>query len=158
MQAMQTLVNLHICPSDNCPSCISRRRSMALEIVSWSISMKIFTLVMLNKLRCPTHFQFSANQITWSRLLIQILIINDKQCRSRSVGFFRSQLIWIYIVCKGRAYPGSAGLVLSGWTGIRTCDQWICSQTCFWLGYRALHRTFCQSRKTGLDWSDAQAD
>ena len=23
--------------------------------------------------------------------------------------FFRSQLIWIYTVCKGRAYPGSAG-------------------------------------------------
>ena len=30
-------------------------------------------------------------------------------CRSRSVGFFRSQLIWIYTVCKGRAYPGLAG-------------------------------------------------
>ena len=24
-------------------------------------------------------------------------------------GFFRCQLIWIYTVCKGRAYPGSAG-------------------------------------------------
>ena len=27
-------------------------------------------------------------------------ILNGKQCRSRSVGFFRSQLIWIYTVCK----------------------------------------------------------
>ena len=27
-------------------------------------------------------------------------ILNDKQCRSRSVCFFRSQLIWIYTVCK----------------------------------------------------------
>ena len=35
--------------------------------------------------------------------------LNGKQCRSRSVGFFRSQLIWIYIVCKGRVYLGSAG-------------------------------------------------
>ena len=35
--------------------------------------------------------------------------VNGKQCRSRSVGFFRSQLIWIYTVCKGRVYPGSAG-------------------------------------------------
>ena len=26
---------------------------------------------------------------------------------------FRSQLIWIYTVCKGRAYPGSAGLGLT---------------------------------------------
>ena len=69
----------------------------------------LLTLVMLNKLRCHAHFQFSANQITWSRLLIQIHILNGKQCRSRSVGFFRSQLIWIYTVCKYRVYPGSAG-------------------------------------------------
>ena len=34
---------------------------------------------------------------------------NAKQCRSRSVGFWRSQLIWIYTVYKSRAYPGSAG-------------------------------------------------
>ena len=27
---------------------------------------------MLNKLRCHAHFHFSASQITWSRLLIQI--------------------------------------------------------------------------------------
>ena len=67
------------------------------------------TLVMLNKLRCHTHFEFSPNQIIWSSLLIQSHILNDKQCRSRSVGFFRSQLIWIYTVCKGRIYPGSAG-------------------------------------------------
>ena len=33
----------------------------------------------------------------------------DQLASSRSVGFFRSQLIWIYIVCKGRVYPGSAG-------------------------------------------------
>ena len=30
----------------------------------------------------------------------------ELQCRSRSVGFRRSQLIWIYTVCKGRAYQG----------------------------------------------------
>ena len=47
-----------------------------------------------------------------SDYLIQIVDTNahiGKQCRSRSVGFFRSQLIWIYNVCKGRVYPGSAG-------------------------------------------------
>ena len=48
-----------------------------------------------------------------SDYLIQIVDIilhsNGKQCRSRSVGFFRSQLIWIYTVCKRRTYPGSAG-------------------------------------------------
>ena len=57
----------------------------------------------------PHPLLFSANQITWSILLIKIHILIGKQCRSRSVGFFRSQLIWIYTVCKGRSYPGSAG-------------------------------------------------
>ena len=71
--------------------------------------LTILTLVLLNKLRCHAHFNFSANENTCSKLLIQIQILNDKQCRSRSVGFFRSQLIWIYTVCKGRVYPGSAG-------------------------------------------------
>ena len=59
---------------------------------SWhSVDTRIYetlTLVLLNKLRCRTHFYFSANQITWSRLLIQIHILNGKQSRSRSVGFF----------------------------------------------------------------------
>ena len=35
----------------------------------------------------------------------QIHKLNNKQCRSRSVG----QLIWIYTVCKGGTHPGSAG-------------------------------------------------
>ena len=43
-----------------------------------------------------------------SRLLIHIHILYDKQCRFRSVGSFRSQLIWIYTVSKDRKYPGSA--------------------------------------------------
>ena len=71
--------------------------------------MPNLTLVLLNKLRCHDHFKFTADEITWSRLLLWIHILNVKQCRSRSVGFFRSQLNWIYTVCKGRVYPGSAG-------------------------------------------------
>ena len=37
--------------------------------------------------------------------LLTLVLLNpdmpclDKQCRSRSVGFWRSQLIWIYIIC-----------------------------------------------------------
>ena len=42
------------------------------------------------------------------QVLIQIHILNAIRCRFRSAGF-RSQLIWICTVCKGRAYPGSAG-------------------------------------------------
>ena len=36
----------------------------------WRLRMSRLTLVLLNKLRFHAHFQFSANQITWSRLLI----------------------------------------------------------------------------------------
>ena len=58
------------------------------------------------KMPCP-NLIFSQ-----SDYLIRIVVINSytngKQCRSRSVGF-RSQLIWIYTVCKGSVYPGSAG-------------------------------------------------
>ena len=58
------------------------------------------TLVMLNKLRCNAHFQLPANQINWFRFLIEIHIFNDKQCRSRSVGF--RQLIWSYTAKTGQ--------------------------------------------------------
>ena len=43
---------------------------------------------------------------------MQIDILDGNQCRFRSVVFCRSQLIWIYTVCKDREYPGSAGLGL----------------------------------------------
>ena len=61
------------------------------------------------------------------RLWIQIHILNDKQCRSRSVGFFRSQLIWIYTVCKGKKYLGSAGQGLTLWLRfwLQTDYTWI---------------------------------
>ena len=64
------------------------------------------TLVLLNKLRWQAHLQFTANQIIWSGLLLYIHMLNVKQCRSRSVGFFRSQLIWIYTICKGKGVSG----------------------------------------------------
>ena len=34
------------------------------------LMLQLLTLVLLNKLRCHAHFQFTANQITWSWLLI----------------------------------------------------------------------------------------
>ena len=89
----------------------------------WTKYSKTWTIVMLNKLRCHTHFQFSANQITWSRLLIKFTywITNS----------FRSQMIWIYTVCKGRAYPGLAGLGLM--TRIpMACLLWLMSAD-FWV-------------------------
>ena len=69
------------------------------NIILCSCLLMMLTLAMLNKLRCHAHFSFSANQITWSRLLIQIHILSGKQCGSRSVGFFRNNLLpmeWIW--------------------------------------------------------------
>ena len=57
---------------------------------------------MLNNLLSHTHFWLPTNQITSYNVFIQIHKLNDKQCRSWSDGFFRSHLIWIYTVCKGR--------------------------------------------------------
>ena len=81
----------------------------ARDGLNMKLTNPILTFVMLNKLRCHAYLQFSAIQITRSRLLIKIHILNDKQCRFRSVGFSRSHLNWIYTVCKDRVYPGSAG-------------------------------------------------
>ena len=103
------------------------------------------TLVILKKLRCYAHFKLSASQITWSRLLIQIHILNDKQCRSRSVGFFRSQLIWIYAVCKGKVYPVSAGL---GWSPYHTWSKiWISLFDCLliFLSFMEIDHEMCST-------------
>ena len=35
--------------------------------------------------------------------------VDPDQLASSEVGFFRSQLIWIYTVCKGRVFPVPAG-------------------------------------------------
>ena len=48
-------------------------------------------------------FNLSASNAIW--ILLTLVLLNPnipclcKQCRSRSVGFFRSQLIWICTVC-----------------------------------------------------------
>ena len=58
---------------------------------------------MLNKLRCHTHFSFSANQIISLMLLIQIHILYDKQCSARSTakagisGFSRTRVNYIIV-------------------------------------------------------------
>ena len=40
---------------------------------------------------------------------LKYLMTNSADPDQLSVGFFRSQLIWIYTVCKGRVHLGSAG-------------------------------------------------
>ena len=62
-------------------------------------------------------------------LILIVYILNCKQCSSRSVGFFRSQLIWIYTVCKGRVYQGSAaeGLTFTTLLGNSADDKLIFS-------------------------------
>ena len=108
-----------------CPSLLSLLSLFFLSLrddTKWStradVSLNPNTIN--QKSRCHAHFKFSAIQITWSRLLIQIHILNNKQYRARSLGFIRSQLIWIYTGCKDRACPGSAGLGLL----FRLVDFW----------------------------------
>ena len=76
------------------------------------------TFAMLKKIKM-THPLLIVSQ---SNYLIQIHLRNDKQCRSRSVGFF-SQMIWIFTVYKDRVYSGSAGqgLIVRSKT---SCTPW----------------------------------
>ena len=67
------------------------------SIYSWcgtymnqTFQTKRSNLVLLNTLRSHILFNFSANKIAWSRLLIYIHILNGKQWRSRSVGFLEA--------------------------------------------------------------------
>ena len=56
-----------------------------------------FSLSLGDDTKWPTKVDVSFNLNTINQIL------NGKQSRSRSIGF------WIYTVCKGRAYPGSTG-------------------------------------------------
>ena len=73
--------------------------------------MDTLTFTMLNKLICHAHFYFSANQITLSRLLIQIQIFNDSADPDQELNNLALQMD----VCKGRAYQGSARLGLTSY-------------------------------------------
>ena len=61
----------------------------------------------------------------------------DQLASSESLPFFRSQLIWIYTVCKGRAYLGSAdkGFLI----GSRITDIWV-----YYLHYIIILKCFFQ--------------
>ena len=67
-----------------------------------TLQLNFLTLPMLNKLRGVAHplLIFSANEIIWSRLLIQIHILNDKQCSEEANGsgsalFAKLGYIWV---------------------------------------------------------------
>ena len=94
----------HIC---SYMQCVDSDHLVHLHRLNRAFSV-LLTFVMLNKLMpCPLPI-FSK-----SDFLIQVVDISHTEgqtkCRARSVSFFRSQLIWIYTVCKGRVYPGSEG-------------------------------------------------
>ena len=46
------------------------QRVVKVEEIIINVDLNSLTLVLLNKLRCHPHFSFSANQITWSGLLL----------------------------------------------------------------------------------------
>ena len=95
-------------PISLCKPCISLYNMGNKESTFW-LSSKL-TLVKLNKLPHPCLIFSQSNYLIQEfDTSTHTHVLNDKQCRSKSVSFFRSQLIWIYTVCKCRAYPGSAG-------------------------------------------------
>ena len=125
LHLVKILIRLCKCAgwSESSLGCISAGSFLILQL--------ILTFVMLNNLRCHAHFLFLANHITWSRLLIYIHILNDKQCRSRSVSsseanwsrstlLAKSGYISTYVCKQWRPWPESlgmhAGLGLCGYT------------------------------------------
>ena len=81
---------------------LSTIQSVSQSYVTLQYCNCVLTLILLNNLFSHTHFWLSTNQITSYKIFVQIHKLNGKQCRSWSDGFFRSHLIWIYTVCKGR--------------------------------------------------------
>ena len=75
----------------------------------------VLTLVMLNKLT-PLPLLI----LSQSDYLIQIVAINSHtKWQTVQIQIWRSQLIWIYTVCKNRAYLGSAGQGLKEWQTVK---------------------------------------
>ena len=80
---------------------------------SWSLA-----LVMLNKLRCHAHFQFSASLITWSEFSIEIHIFNDKQCRFRSEANWSGSTLFAkkaHVVFSKRKVKNNMLLIMPNW-------------------------------------------
>ena len=69
------------------------RPTLVAVVVVVEVVGVVVTPATLNELRCRAHFSLSTNQITWSWLLIQIHILNDKQGSTRfaKAGHFRDQ-------------------------------------------------------------------
>ena len=83
--------------------------------------------VLLNKWPCPFRI------FSQSDYLIQIVDINShtewQTMQIQISWLLRSQLIWIFTVCKGRVYPGSAGQGLTVLTGNKGTEQPMHSQS-----------------------------
>ena len=91
-----------------CPSCLKGIFLLDLAHIKQNCSLGCSQGLLLVESECiyliySWRYMVDRKQlpywITWSRLLTHIHTLNGKQCRPRSVGFFRSQLIWIYTVC-----------------------------------------------------------
>ena len=67
-------------------------------------------LLIFSQLDYLIQIFYIASHTKWQTVQIQISWL---RC------FFRSQLIWIYTVCKGRIYPGSAGQGLKKYSQMR---------------------------------------
>ena len=93
---LTSIVHILSPETDNCPSWIRGRERMTEENISWSISTKEC---------CRLGGGWTHDLLVSSRTA-------HPTEPPRLAGFCRSQLIWIYTVCKDRVYRGSEEHVL----------------------------------------------
>ena len=93
----------------------------------WCLGPYHITVTLINKsnpLIAQTYFKYRIN-LKYSDTLTLVLLNLDKsclckQCRSRSAGFFRSQLIWICTVCHSVSeFISTLWIKYSDWQKIR---------------------------------------
>ena len=123
---------------------------------------RFFSLSLGDDTKWPTRVDVSLNPNTINQSNFQplklldphccykFIYFNGKQCRSRSVG-----LIWIYTVCKGRVYLGSAGqgLTLSS-LSFRRCHFQLWIWPCLLLQMWVPVRYQKQNEKQCRSWWD----
>ena len=98
----------------NEPSVFELSRFYYIYIMTWRYTVQLpilmgWHLFWIILKRTSQLVPFSQSDYLIHVIDIKLHSLNHKQCRSRTAGFFRSQLIWIFTVCKGRVYSGSAG-------------------------------------------------
>ena len=92
--------------------------------VCWIIILffgTLFRTVSVNCGYCVLFWQKKTARFKYCLTLVLAMYCLCKQCRSRSVGFWRSQLIWVYTVCHSVCeFVSTTWIKQSNWMTIRS--------------------------------------